>query len=88
MPNQTDDAYHTGFNDGLKWVAECLRRAAIAVESPTYTDFERKPTNGGEARVFRGIAKTGRVHFANQLRSVADEIEKAIKKAKPDGTQT
>lgn len=85
MANRVEESYNQGFNDGLKWVADCLRRAATVVESPTYTDFERKPINGGEARVFRGIVRTGRVHFASQLRGVADEIEKAIKKATPDG---
>lgn len=79
--------YDRGFNEGLQWVAQQLRRAAALVETPIYADFERKSGNGSEGRVYRGVAKTGHPHFAQQLRSVAAEIESATK-APQDGTQT
>lgn len=85
--------YDKGFNDGLKFVISCLRRAAALVETPTYADYERKSGVGnGDAagRLFRGVAKSGSLHFATQLRAVATEIENAISatKAPPDGSKT
>lgn len=79
-----DDTWNEGFNAGLQWTANCLRLAADAVEKPVMATFERK----GNGATFEAIAKTGQTHFANQLRSVADEIELAIEKAKSDGTPT
>lgn len=83
--------YDRGFNEGLQWVADCLRRAAAMVETPIYADYERKSGDGNGAaarRIYRGVAKTGQPNFATQLRSVATEIESAIAatKAPPDGT--
>lgn len=66
--------YDRGFSDGLKWVANILRHAAAEVERPTHADFQS--SNGG---TIRAIARTGQAHFANQLRTVAQTIEAAVK---------
>jgi hypothetical protein len=86
MKPQND--YDRGFGDALKFVAQCLRSAASAVETPTYADFERKSGvgNAGGA-IFRGVARTGQLHFATQLRAVAAELE-TLTKGTPDGSQT
>lgn len=78
------EAYNRGFDDGLKWAAYCLRLAADQVEKPTIKTFERQ----SDGATFEVITKSGQVYFANQLRSVANEIETAIQKATPDGPQT
>lgn len=78
---ELDEAYNRGFDDGLRWVANCLRLAADKVERPTIASFQRQ----SDSTTFEAIAKTGQVHFANQLRSVANEIDQ---KAKSDGPQT
>jgi hypothetical protein len=83
--------YDRGFNDGLKFVISCLRRAADTVEKPTYSDFERKSGNGSPGgSIYRGVYRSGQLHFASQLRSVATEIESALKAVEtpPDGTKT
>jgi hypothetical protein len=66
--------YERGFADGLRWVANILRQSALEVEGHTYGEF--KSANGGTVRA---IARTGQIHFANQLRNVAQTIEAALK---------
>lgn len=86
-----DEAYNQGFNDALKWMATVLRRAAATVETTLYADFERRPADGGgvaEKLVFRGVTRTGQLHFATKLRDVASEIETAITQEPSDGPQT
>ena len=68
-----NDDYDRGFADGLKWVASTLRHSAGLVEQPTYDTFKR-----GNGDPVRAISCVGQIHFANQLRQVAQTIEDAI----------
>lgn len=63
-----------GFFEGLRFTATCLREAAQIVETTIHADFTRRDDPD---KMFKGIARSGQVHFAAQLRAVADEIEAA-----------
>lgn len=65
-----------GFFEGLRLCITCLRNAAQIVETTTYTDFTSRDDPD---KMFKGIARSGQIHFAAQLRAVADEIEAATR---------
>lgn len=75
------DARERGFIEGITFVATCIRRAAERVEAPVLGEFVRQ---SDPDKMFKAIAKSGQVHFAAQLRAVADEIEASTKP--PGGT--
>lgn len=66
--------YDKGFDDGLKFVAELLRRSALIVEAPIRGDYER--TN---APSISAIARLGNPKLASSYRAIADLLEDATK---------
>jgi hypothetical protein len=63
--------YDRGFMDGLKWVAELLRRSATIVEAPVRGDFTRGDTT------VNAIAQTGNPKLAADYRVIATMLEDA-----------
>jgi hypothetical protein len=70
--------YDRGFGDGLKFVATCLRRSATIIGTPTYSDFTR---NDGYTHT--AISNSGDIHFAKNLRIVAQMLEDAANGTNP-----
>jgi hypothetical protein len=68
------DRYDEGFADGLKFVAQLLRRSALIVEAPVHGDY-----GGNDKPIITAIARAGNVRLATQFRDVAALLETATK---------
>jgi hypothetical protein len=68
--------YDRGFNDGLKYVADLLRKSAAIVEAPVRAPFK---CNGGQ---IEAIARSGNPKLAADYREIAKLLEDAANDGK------